>query len=100
MLFHSTVGPINEAFSAFGLPNRPFLTRANWAIASIIIVEIWQWTPFVILLMLAGLQSLPVEVYEAAELETASAWRQFWGITFPLLLTLSAAVVFIRPIEI
>src|SRR3546814_190773 len=49
--------------------------------------------------MLAGLQSLPTEVYEAAELENASAWRQFWGITFPMLLPISAAVVFIRIIE-
>ncbi len=99
MLLHSTVGPINHAFTAIGLPNLPFLTRADWAIASIIIVEIWQWTPFVILLMLAGLQTLQADIYEAAALENASAWRQFWGITFPMLLPVSAAVVFVRIIE-
>ncbi|NBB83411.1 MAG: ABC transporter permease subunit [Alphaproteobacteria bacterium] len=99
MMFHSTVGPINDFFSLIGLPNLPFLTDSTWALASIIIVEIWQWTPFVILLMLAGLQTLPAEVYEAARLENASAWQQFWGITFPMLLPISIAVVFIRMVE-
>jgi len=99
MLFHSTVGPINQFFGLFGLTNLPFLTDSTWAVASIIVVEIWQWTPFVILLMLAGLQTLPQEIYEAARLENATAWQQFWGITFPMLLPISIAVVFIRMIE-
>lgn len=99
MLFHSTVGPINQLFTGFGLPNLPFLTDATWALGAIIAVEVWQWTPFVILMMLAGLQSLPQDVYEAAQLENASSWQQFWGITFPMLLPISAAVVFIRVIE-
>lgn len=99
MLFHSTVGPINHLFTVLGLPNLPFLTDSNWAMGAIIVVEVWQWTPFVILMMLAGLQTLPAEVFEAANLENASPWQQFWGITFPMLLPISAAVIFIRIIE-
>ena len=99
MLLHSTIGPVNEFFTALGFPNLPFLTNSIMAKFSIIIVEVWQWTPFVMLLMLAGLQSLPNSIYEAARLDDASPWQQFWGITFPLLLPLSAAVVFIRMIE-
>lgn len=99
MLFHSTVGPVNEAFTILGLPNLPFLTDARWALGTIIFIEVWQWTPFIILMLLAGLASLPQDVYEAAELENASAWQQFWGITFPMLLPISAAVIFIRIIE-
>ncbi|HET6466893.1 MAG TPA: sugar ABC transporter permease, partial [Geminicoccaceae bacterium] len=99
MLFHSTLGPINDLFTLLGLPHLPFLTDGTWAKASLVIVEVWQWTPFVVLLMLAGLQSLPEDIYEAARLEDASPWQQFWTITFPLLLPLSAAVVFIRLIE-
>ncbi|MGO4724947.1 MULTISPECIES: carbohydrate ABC transporter permease [unclassified Inquilinus] len=99
MLFHSTVGPVNDLFTQFGLPNLPFLTDATWALGTIIAVEVWQWTPFVILMLLAGLQSLPQDVYEAAQLENASSWQQFWGITFPMLLPISAAVIFIRIIE-
>jgi len=99
MLLHSTLGPINHMFTMIGLPNLPFLTDSTWAMASIIIVEVWQWTPFVMLLLLAGLQSLPEDIYEAARLEDASPWTQFWTITFPLLLPISVAVVFIRIIE-
>ncbi len=99
MLFHSTLGPVNQLFSLFGLANLPFTTDPVWAKSSLVIVEVWQWTPFVILLMLAGLQSLPEDIYEAARLEDASPWTQFWTITFPLLLPVSAAVVFIRLIE-
>jgi len=99
MMFNPTMGPLNELMSSFGLPNLPFLTQTNWALGSIIAVEVWQWTPFVILMMLAGLQTLPDDVYEAAALENATPWQQFWGITFPMLLPISAAVVFIRLIE-
>ena len=99
MIFNSTIGPVDDFFSLFGLPNLPFLTNPTWAMGVLITVEVWQWTPFVILLMLAGLQTLPAEVYEAAELEGASHWQQFWGITFPMLLPISAAVIFIRIIE-
>lgn len=99
MIFNPTMGPLNGLFSLFGFPNLPFLTSAHWALGAIIAVEVWQWTPFVILLMLAGLQTLPDDVYEAAALEGATPWQQFWGITFPMLLPISAAVVFIRLVE-
>lgn len=99
MLLHSTLGPVNQLFTGFGLPNLPFLTDPVWAKGALITVEVWQWTPFVVLLMLAGLQSLPQDIYEAARLEDVSAWRQFWTITFPLLLPISVAVVFIRLVE-
>ncbi|MGQ7845837.1 carbohydrate ABC transporter permease [Granulosicoccus sp. 3-233] len=98
-ILNPTMGPLNQLTSFFGFSNLPFLTETKWALGSLIVVEIWQWTPLVILLLLAGLQSLPEDVYEAAELENASAWQQFWGITFPLMLPMSAAVYFIRIVE-
>ena len=99
MMFNPTIGPLNELTTLFGFPNLPFLTDKYWALGSIIAVEVWQWTPFVILLMLAGLQTLPEDVYEAATLENTSPWRQFWDITFPMLLPISVAIIFIRAIE-
>ena len=99
MIFHPVLGPANELFSMFGLENLPFLTDPNFAIAVLIAIETWQWTPFVVLLMLAGLQNLPAEVFEAARVDNISAWRRFRDITFPMLLPLSAAVIFIRLIE-
>ena len=98
-MFNPTMGPLNQFMSALGFPNIPFLTTTEWALGAIIAVEVWQWTPFVILMMLAGLQTLPDDVYEAAALENASPWQQFWGITFPMMLPISVAVVFIRLIE-
>ncbi len=99
MIFHPVLGPANEFFSIFGLENLPFLTDPNFAIAVLVAIETWQWTPFVVLLMLAGLQGLPAEVFEAARVDNISAWRRFRDITFPMLLPLSAAVIFIRLIE-
>lgn len=99
MIFNPTMGPLNELLTAFGVPNLPFLTVTRWALGAIIAVEVWQWTPFVTLMLLAGLQTLPDDVYEAASLENATPWQQFRTITFPMLLPISAAVVFIRLIE-
>lgn len=98
-ILNPTMGPLNQITTFFGFAYLPFLTETKWALGSLITVEIWQWTPFVVLLLLAGLQSLPADVYEAAEMENASGWRQFWDITFPMMLPISAAVIFIRIVE-
>jgi len=99
MIFHPYLGPVNDAMGALGFAYVPFLTKAWPAIMVLAVIDIWQWTPFVTLLMLAGLQGLPQEVFEAARVDNIGAWRRFWGITFPMLLPLSVAVVFIRLIE-
>jgi multiple sugar transport system permease protein len=99
MIFHPYLGPMNDLMVAVGIGNLPFLTEPNLAMAALISVEVWQWTPFVTLLMLAGLQGLPQEVFEAARVDNVTAWRRFWDITFPMLLPISVAVVFIRLVE-
>ncbi|MFK7997418.1 MAG: carbohydrate ABC transporter permease [Granulosicoccus sp.] len=99
MLFHPGVGPVRDFFAIFGYPDPPFFTDPVWATSVLITLEVWQWTSFVIIVLLAGLQSLPKDVYEAADLENASAWRQFCDITFPLLLPISAAVFLLRMVE-
>jgi multiple sugar transport system permease protein len=99
MVFHPYLGPVNDLMGFMGFAYVPFLTEAWPAIMVLSVIDIWQWTPFVTLLMLAGLQGLPQEVFEAARVDNIGAWRRFWGITFPMLLPLSVAVVFIRLIE-
>ena len=99
MIFHPYLGPVNDAMAGLGFAYVPFLTEKWPAIMVLALIDIWQWTPFVTLLMLAGLQGLPQEVFEAARVDNISAWRRFWGITFPMLLPLSVAVIFIRLIE-
>ena len=69
---------------------------APWAI---IIVDTWMWTPFVMLICLAGLRSIPPSIYEAAECDRASKWRQFWTITIPMVLPFLMLAVLFRGIE-
>lgn len=66
---------------------------------SIIIVDTWMWTPFVMLICLAGLRSIPDSIYEAAECDRASRWRQFWTITIPMVLPFLMLAVLFRGIE-
>ena len=99
MIFHPGVGPMRDLFGLFGYPNPPFQTDPTWAIGMLVTIEVWQWTSLVVIVLLAGLQSLPRDVYEAAALENATQWQQFRGITFPMLLPVSAAVVFLRFVE-
>jgi multiple sugar transport system permease protein len=63
---------------------------------SVIVADVWEWTPFIFLLMLAGLASLPSEPYEAAEVDGASAWRQFWDLTLPFLKPVIAIALLLR----
>jgi len=69
---------------------------APWAI---VIVDTWMWTPFVMLICLAGLRSIPDYIYEAAECDRASSWRQFWTITIPMVLPFLMLAVLFRGIE-
>lgn len=72
------------------------VTLAPWAI---VIVDTWMWTPFVMLICLAGLRSIPGYIYEAAEIDRASHWRQFWTITVPMTLPFLMLAVLFRGIE-
>lgn len=66
---------------------------------SIVIADTWMWTPFVMLICLAGLRSIPDSIYEAAECDRASKWRQFWTITIPMVLPFLMLAVLFRGIE-
>ncbi|MCY4100501.1 MAG: sugar ABC transporter permease [Rhodobacteraceae bacterium] len=72
------------------------VSLAPWAI---VIVDTWMWTPFVMLICLAGLRSIPDYIYEAAECDRASSWRQFWTITIPMVLPFLMLAVLFRGIE-
>jgi multiple sugar transport system permease protein len=72
------------------------VSLAPW---SIIIVDVWMWTPYVMLICLAGLRSIPEYIYEAAEVDRASKWRQFWSITLPMALPFIMLAVLFRGIE-
>lgn len=94
-LFNYVVGFLTGADpSSFSMIGE--VSLAPW---SIVIVDTWMWTPFVMLICLAGLRSIPDSIYEAAECDRASKWRQFWTITIPMILPFLMLAVLFRGIE-
>jgi multiple sugar transport system permease protein len=101
-LYQPQIGPFNYVVSFFtGLPPSSFEMIGSVKLApwSIIIVDTWMWTPYVMLICLAGLRSIPEYLYEAAEVDRASKWRQFWTITLPMALPFVMLAVLFRGIE-
>jgi multiple sugar transport system permease protein len=66
---------------------------------TIVLVDTWMWTPYVMLICLAGLRSIPDSIYEAAEVDRASSWRRFWSITLPMVMPFLMLAVLFRAIE-
>jgi multiple sugar transport system permease protein len=89
------MGVANYLLKSAGLPPSLFLASNDYVIFTVILIDTWQWAPFVALIVLGGLQSLPVRVYEAAAIDGAIGWRRFVYITLPLLgpTILTAAVL-------
>jgi multiple sugar transport system permease protein len=75
------------------------LSNAVMALPTLILVDTWEWVPFMIIVLLAGLQSLPPEVYEAASADGASRFQVFRLITFPMILPTTVTVILIRGLE-
>ncbi len=101
-LYQPQIGLFNYIISFFtGAEPSSFemLGQVNLAPWSIVIVDTWMWTPFVMLICLAGLRSIPDYIYEAAEIDRASKWRQFWTITVPMVLPFLMLAVLFRGIE-
>jgi multiple sugar transport system permease protein len=99
-IFHEDVGAVNTVLKALGMIDAPRWFSDVWlARFAISIVDIWQWTPFCFLVLLAGLQSLPEEVYEAAVLDTSSGWQMFRRITLPMLGPVLFTVIILRVVE-
>jgi len=94
-VYQGTYGVADALFQALGLGHPLFLGTPIPAIASMMVADIWKTTPFVGIIVLAGLVMLPGELFEAAAIDGASAWTTFWRITFPLLRpTLAIATLF------
>jgi multiple sugar transport system permease protein len=84
---------------ALGMGDIPFLSDPNIAFHTLVFVDVWEWTPFMFLMMTAGLALIPRQPYEAAEIDGASAWRVFWTITLPLLKPAILIAVIIRTMD-
>ena len=98
-IYHPTVGPLNRGLKAIGLEPVPWLSDGNWAFVSVVIADIWQWTPFIFILALASLQSLPSSAMEAAEIDGASGWQKIVYIKLPLMMPVLIVTCLLRLID-
>jgi multiple sugar transport system permease protein len=99
MMFNPTLGVLNYFLQLVGLPPSLWVADPRLAIPSIVLVDVWHFAPFAMLILLAGLRSLPLEPFESAMIDGASRWQIFWRITLPLLQPVLVVVLMFRTID-
>ena len=99
MLTDTDKGPLYPLWAHFGLIDVSWVTNPWGARVAVMIGDIWQWTPFIFIVLLAALETLPHELVEAAVVDGANRWQVFWRIRLPLILPAASTVVLIRLIE-
>jgi len=97
-IFDAQRGPLADLLTRLGLERVAFFETGRRAIASLLVIDAWYSIPFMLVLLLAGLQALPAEVFEAAKIDGASGWQLFRDMTFPLLLPVSLTAVVLRAV--
>jgi multiple sugar transport system permease protein len=100
LLFETRSGPINYFLNLMGLSSALWHTSAKTALLTVMLLDTWQWTPFMMGVLLAGLVSLPPEPYESARVDGASSLQIFWYLTLPLLKPVIALVIIMRSLAI
>ena len=98
LIFNPLTGIFNYLIGFWNPATAPIWLKDN-ALVSVVIVDVWMWSPFVMLLCLSGLKAIPDYLYEAAAIDRASPWRQFWRITLPSVAPLLLLAVLFRTIE-
>ena len=98
-IFNDQFGIVNVVLEAIGLEGQPWLVQRWSAFGIIVLTDIWLWTPWFTLLLLAGLQSLPKEPFEAAAIDGTTTWRVFRFLTLPMLRPVIVVCVVIRAID-
>jgi multiple sugar transport system permease protein len=99
LIYASDIGIVNPLFEAFGLNGPNVLAHPTSAFIGVVVVDIWEWTPLLFLIILAGLQSMPQEPLEAAQVDGAGPWRVFVDHTLPLLRPVLMVAVVLRLID-
>ena len=99
LILDPSIGLANQLLGWLGLPPQPWLSGQHTALATTVLIDVWQWTPMVALILLAGLTSLSDEPDEAARIDGASAWQRFWRVTLPLLRPTVVVAILLRGID-
>jgi len=100
VILDPSLGAANYVLSLFGLPPSEWLASPSWVVPTVAIIDTWQWAPYVALIVLGGLQSLPPSVYEAAEIDGASRSKTLFRITLPLLLPTIMTATILRSVDL
>jgi multiple sugar transport system permease protein len=100
VILDPAIGAANWLLNSAGLPRSDWLASPTWVIPTVALIDTWQWTPYVALIVLGGLQSLPPNVYEAAQIDGASRARTFWRITLPLLMPTIVTAAILRSVDL
>jgi multiple sugar transport system permease protein len=100
ILYDPTLGLINYLLSLVGIKGPAWVATASTALPAVILVDVWQWTPFAFLVITAGLQSLPAEPYEAASIDGAKPHQVLFHITIPLLKQVLLILILLRGIDV
>jgi multiple sugar transport system permease protein len=98
-MYEPSAGIINHVLREFRLPTPLWIAGARSVIPALALVDIWQWTPMIILISLAGLAGLPADPYEAADVDGANAWQTLWLITLPMLMPTVTVAALLRLID-
>ena len=99
LLYNSKIGPLTYFVERLGFGTQDWLGATATALPAIVLADIWEWTPFVFLLALSGLQGIPETVIEAARIDGAGGWRLFRFVTFPMLRGVIVAAGILRAMD-
>lgn len=96
LILNGNYGVLNQILSVLRLPQPQWLTDDDLKLVSIVLIDVWMWTPFMMLIALAGLNAIPKYIYEAAEIDRAGRWMVFRTITLPMCAPLLGLAVLLR----
>ena len=99
VMLNPEIGVLNYLLRSFGLPGSLWVSGEHTAVLSLVMVDVWKWTPMITLIVLAGLKSLPPDPYEAARIDGATALQIFWYITLPLIRPVLIAALMLRSLD-
>ena len=99
MLYDQSYGPIDAILRGLGLGAPGWLSTSHLAVLSVVIMDLWEWTPLLFLLMLAGLQAIPDEVVDAARVDGANGFQVVFRVILPMLAPVTVMAIFLRMID-
>jgi len=99
LLFQESFGPVNHILATVGLPTQQWISSSSLSLNSILIADVWQWTPFMILILYTGRLSISEDLYEAARIDGANRWFTFRHVTVPQMKGVVAVALLIRGMD-